>query len=153
MSRKTVLTLCLALISAACVSAPPPPPPAESSTGGVVMLRETLGEERTADVGGSILGLSKTEDGKKSTGFELVYLGLTDKGQIRLRVVPTDPAEGEAWRRRLSEEGYTPSKSGPVEFDQDPREAFVADEYTVEFIEAQPSQVRYRLTLADAQPE
>lgn len=57
------------------------------------------------------------------------YLGLAENGRIKLRVLST-------------------SASDAVDVEQDPAEAFAMDAFQVEFIEAQSSWVRYRITPA-----
>lgn len=145
MSRKSILAGCLGLVLAACGSAPPPP--AESG-GGVVMMEQAAATELKAEVGGTILKLTKTTDQGPSSSAELKYLGLAGEGRIKLQISSADQETDETWRRRLTQAGYATSPSGPVEFEQDPAEAFALEDFEVEFIEAQAAWLRYRITSA-----
>jgi hypothetical protein len=133
MWRKSILVGCLTLILAACGSARQQQnleqPAAAESGGSVVQLEQPADTELRADVGGTILKVSKTQDGMGTVSKEIRYLGLAENGRIRLRVSSTDA-------------------SGAVEVEQDPAEAFPMDTFQVEFIEAQASWVRYRITMA-----
>jgi len=143
MSAKSILagSLCLAL--AACASTPPPqkaekvetqPAPAPHEPA-VVFMAEQAGEELKAEVGGTILKVDKVPDAvggnHPSVTRELKYLGLTPGGRIKLRLLSNDPAA-----------------SGPVDVEQDPAVAYTLENLKVEFIEAQPSWVRYRISPA-----
>jgi|GEM_PF-6989512 len=143
MSAKSILagSLCLAL--AACASTPPPqkaekvetqPAPAAHEPA-VVLMAEQAGEELKAEVGGTILKVDKVPDAvggnHPSVTQELKYFGLTATGRIKLQILSNDPAA-----------------SGPVDFEQDPAAAYTLENLKVEFIEAQPSWVRYRISPA-----
>lgn len=145
MNRKSILVGCLGLTMAACGSTPPPP--AEPG-GSVVMMEQAAATELKAEVGGTILKLAKTADQGSSSFAELRYLGLAGEGRIKLRISSTDRETDEIWRRRLTQAGYATSPSGPVEFEQNPAEAFALEGFEVEFIEAQASWLRYRITSA-----
>jgi hypothetical protein len=145
MSRESILVGCLGLALAACGSAPPPP--AESG-GDVVMMEQAAATELKAEVGGTILKLAKTTDQGPSSSAELKYLGLAGDGRIKLRISSADQETDETWRRRLAQAGYATSPAGPVEFEQDPAEAFALEGLEVEFIEAQAAWLRYRITSA-----
>lgn len=133
MWRKSILVGCLALALAACGSTRQQQtleqPAATESGMSVVQLEQTTDTELRADVGGRILKVSKTQDGKGTISTEVKYLGLAEDGRIKLRVLSTDAPDA-------------------VEVEQDPAEAFPVDAFQVEFIEAQSSWVRYRITAA-----
>ena len=135
MWRNSILVGCLAL--AACGSTRQPqtlePPAATESGMTVVQLEQPTDTELRADAGGTILKISKTQDGKGTVSTEVKYLGLAEDGRIKLRVLSTDAPDA-------------------VEVEQNPTEAFPVDAFQVEFIEAQSSWVRYRITAAGGAP-
>ena len=133
MWRKSILAGCLALALAACGSTRQQqnlePPAAAESGASVVQLEQPTDTELRADVGERILKVSKTQDGKGTISMEVKYLGLAEDGRIKLRVLSTDASDA-------------------VDVEQDPAEVFPVDAFQVEFIEAQASWVRYRITPA-----
>jgi hypothetical protein len=145
MSRKSILAGCLSLALTACGSGQPQSP---ESGGSVLMMEQAAATELKAEVGGTILKLEKTTDQGPSSSAELKYLGLAGDGRIKLRISSTDQETDETWRRCLTQAGYATSPSGPVEFEQDPAEAFALEGFEVELIEAQASWIRYRITSA-----
>ncbi|HYU35702.1 MAG TPA: hypothetical protein VEW48_26395 [Thermoanaerobaculia bacterium] len=148
MCRKLVPSFCLAVTLAAC-----------GSINQHQKLEQPTNAELRTYIGGTILKITETEDlpnafgrkdvwgGKRPTGStELKYLGLAESGKIKLRVISTDITTNENWRRRLRREGYATSTSDAVDFEQDSQEAFMMNEYSVEFVEAQASTLRFRIT-------
>jgi hypothetical protein len=133
MWRKSILVGCLALALAACGSTRQQqnsePPAATESGMTVVQLEQPANTELRADAGGTILKILKTQDGKGTVSTQLAYLGLAENGRIKLRVLSTDASDA-------------------VVVEQDPAETFAVDAFQVEFIEAQSSLVRYRITAA-----
>jgi ABC-type glycerol-3-phosphate transport system substrate-binding protein len=133
MWRKSILLGGLALALAACGSTrqqqTTEQPAATGSGMTVVQLEQPTDTELRADVGGTVLKISTTQDGKGTISTEVKYLGLAENGRIKLRVLSTDAPDA-------------------VEVDQDPAEAFAVEAFQVEFIEAQSSWVRYRITSA-----
>ena len=135
MARNSILVGSLCLTSVACGSTPPPQkvetPPAQT----VTLLAQSEETELKAEVGGTILKVDTTQDAvggsKPTVTKELKYLGLSAGGRIKLRIVSNDPAA-----------------PGPVDFEQDPATAYTLEKLKVEFIEAQASWVRYRISPA-----
>jgi hypothetical protein len=135
MWRNSILVGSLALALAACGSTRQQPqqnsetPAATQSGMTVVQLEQPANTELRADAGGTILRISTTQDGKGTVSTEVEYLGLAENGRIKLRVRSTDAPDA-------------------VEVEQDQAEAYAVDAFQIEFIEAQSSWVRYRITVA-----
>lgn len=144
MFRESVLVGCVALTLAACSSTGQPAAP--ESGGEVVMIHQPADQEMRADVGGTILKVTTVKDQGSTIPLELQYLGL-EGGRIKLRILSTDRETNEGWRRRLQQEGYTTSTSGPVDFEQDPAKPFLMEGSEVEILEAQASWIRYKITM------
>ncbi|HKV12001.1 MAG TPA: hypothetical protein VJ725_27905 [Thermoanaerobaculia bacterium] len=146
MFRESILAGCVALTLVACSSTGQPVAP---ETGGEVrMMQQGTDEEMRADVGGTILKVTTVKDQGSAIPMELQYLGLAEGGRIKLRILSTDRETNEGWRRRLQQEGYTTSTSGPVDFEQDPAKPFLMESYQVEILEVQASWVRYKITMS-----
>lgn len=153
MKRRSVLASSLvALALAGCGSAPQGQAPEQSvvevADGVVVYLTQSLNEELQAQAGESLFQLKRVVNGRTADSVDLQYLGLADDGRVRLRVEAGGRNAGEDWRRRLRDEGYTPSASGPVEFEHPSSETFMVEGFQIELLEAQASWVRYRITSA-----
>lgn len=128
-------SLCLAL--AACGGARQAPqtkvetPPANT----VTLVTPSLDTELKADAGGTLLKIEKVPDAlggnNQTRTTTLQYMGLTPGGWIKLRIVSSGPGA-----------------AGPVDLSQDPAAAYTLEKIKVEFIEAQPSWVRYKLSAA-----
>jgi hypothetical protein len=149
-----MLMVSVALVLAGCGSARQQQvveAPAVSVSNGVsVFLTQSLNEELTAQAGETLFQLKRVDDGRRAVSTDLQYLGLADNGRIRLRVEAGGKKANEGWRRRLQQDGYTPAATGTVDFEQDPAETFTVEGFQIEFIEAQESAVRYRITSATA---
>lgn len=145
MYRRSILAGCVALTLVACGSAGQSVAP--ESGGEVHMMQQSSNKELRADVGGTIYKATTVKDQGSTITTELQYLGLAEEGRIKLRILSTDRETNESWRRRLQQEGYTTSTSGPVDFEQDPAKAFLLEGYEVEFLEAQASGLRYKITM------
>lgn len=149
MDRESILVGCVALTLVACGSVNQQQtlkqPAAPESGAEVRMMQQPADKELRADVGGTILKVTTAKDQGPTTSTELQYLGLAEEGRIKLRVLSADPETNESWRRRLRQEGYAPSASGAVDFEHNLAEAFLMEGFKVEFIEAQPSWIRYRI--------
>ena len=145
MLRESVLVGCVALTLVACSSTGQPAAP---ETGGEVrMMQQSADEELRADVGGTILKITTAKDQGSTIPMELQYLGLAEGGRVKLRILSTDRETNESWRRRLHQEGYATSPSGPVDFEQDPSKPFLMEGFQVEILEAQASWLRYRIMM------
>jgi len=136
MDKNSILIGSLCLIVAACGSVHPQPQKVETPRGQTVTLMAQSEEtELKAEVGGTILKVDTTQDAvggnKPTVTRELKYLGLTAGGRIKLRIVSNDPAA-----------------AGPVDVEQDPGATYTLEKLKVEFIEAQPSWVRYKISPA-----
>ncbi len=154
MNRRSMLMVLVVLVLAGCGSARQQQAveqPAVSVSDGVsVFLTQSLNTELTAQAGETLFQLKRMENGRQAASTDLQYLGLADDGRIRLRVEADGKKATESWRSRLRQEGYAPAASGPVDFEQAPAETFMVDGFQIEFIKAQASWVRYRITNAAA---
>ncbi len=139
MVKESVFIGALCLIVAACGSVHQQPQKVEAPRGQTVtLMAEPEATELKAEVGGTILKVDKVSDAAggnhASRTRELKYLGLTPDGHLKLRIVSDD------------------SSAGPVDFEQDPGAVYTLENMKVEFIEAQPSWVRYKISPAGGRP-
>ena len=138
MSKNSILVSSLCLALAACGGARQAPQTKVETAPGqtVTLMAQPEGTELKAEVGGTILKIEKVPDavgGNNQTRTTVLkYIGLTPGGWIKLRVVSTGPGA-----------------AGPVDLDQDPAASYTLENMKVEFIEAQPSWVRYKISPAD----
>jgi hypothetical protein len=136
MVKNSILIGSLCLLVAACGSVHQQPQKVETPRAQTVtMMAQSDATELKAEVGGTILKIDTTQDAvggnKPTVTKELKYLGLTPGGRIKLRILSNAPAA-----------------AGPVDFEQDPGAVYTLEKLKVEFIEAQPSWVRYRISTA-----
>ena len=126
-------------------------------------VEQPVGRELETYVGGVILRIEKQESlpnafggadiygGRRPKGFiELKYLGVTDSGQIKLRVLSTDITTNENWRRRFGREGSATSSSDAVDFEHTANTPFEIEGYRVTFLSAGTSKVTYRIVAPSA---
>lgn len=121
-------------------------------------VQQPTGRDLQTYVGGTILRIEKEESlpnafggadiygGRRPKGFtELKYLGVSESGSIKLRVLSTDITTNADWRRRLGRQGTATSSSDAVDFEHDPTQSFEMEGVTIQFFAVEPSRVTYRL--------
>ncbi len=139
MNRNSILISSLCLALAACgVARQPPPAKVETPSAHTVTIVTPAEEtELKVEVGGTLLKIEKVPDAvggnNQTRTTTLQYIGLTPGSWIKLRILSTGPGA-----------------AGPVDINQDPAATYTLENVKVEFIEAQPSWVRYKLSPASS---
>lgn len=126
-------------------------------------VQQPIGRDLQTYVGGTIVRTEKEESlpnafggadiygGRRPKGFtELKFLGISESGSIKLRVLSIDITTNENWRRRLGRQGTATSSSDAVDFEHDPTQPFEMEGVTIQFFKVEPSRVTYRLLSSSA---
>lgn len=111
-----------------------------------------------ASLAGTILRIDKQESlpnayggadiwgGKRPRGStELKYLGLTENGMLKLRLITTDITTNENWRRRFDRSGFAVASTDPLDFEFNPKTPLDVENITVHFLDVTATSVSYRL--------